>query len=187
MSDEKEQTDEELAGAAKRGDLTAYDVLVRRYLRPAMALAWQFTHSVADSEDIVQEAFHRTVRSLASYDESRAFSAWFYTIVRNVASTALTKAGRRASLAPLRPLDDVPEPEAKPPIDPDLAEDVDQALERLAPSQRACLHLCDIEGFTSVEAARMLGIDDATVRTHRRRALEKLRLLLDPEKGLLPQ
>ena len=108
MSDEQNRTDEELARAAQGGDTDAYDVLVRRYLRPAMALAWQYTRRVEDAEDVVQEGFHRVVRALADYDHRRPFSAWFYTIVRNVARTAISKDGRRAALAPLTLLEDEP-------------------------------------------------------------------------------
>ena len=57
MSDAQDRTDEELAGAAKRGDVAAFDVLVRRYLRPAMALSWQYTRRLEDAEDVVQDAF----------------------------------------------------------------------------------------------------------------------------------
>ena len=150
MNDAQDRTDEELARAAKRGDAAAYDALARRYLRPAMALAWQYTGGLEDSEDIVQEAFHRAVRGLGGYDDQRPFGAWFYAIGRNVARTALGKNGRRASLAPLTLVDDPPARAAE---DPVLVEHVGRALEDLAPMQQACVRLCDVEGFTSVEAA----------------------------------
>ncbi len=178
MNDARDRTDEELAGAAKRGDAVAYDVLVRRYLRPAMALAWQYTRRVEDAEDVVQDAFHRAVRALADYDDRRPFSAWFYTIVRNVARTSISKDGRRAALAPLTLLED--EPPAPPAVDPLVAADIERAIEALAPMQQSCVRLCDVEGFTSVEAARMLDIGEGTVRTHLYRARQQLRAALDP-------
>ena len=183
MSDERDRTDEQLARAAKRGDAFAYDVLVQRYLRPAMAIAWQYRRRVEDAEDVVQEAFHRVVRSLADYDDRRPFSSWFYAIVRNVARTAISKDGRRAALAPLTLLEE--EPPAPTPVDPVVAGDVERAIEALAPMQQACVRLCDIEGFTSVEAARMLGIGEGTVRTHLHRARKQLRVAMDPQRGIL--
>ena len=183
MSNEQNQTDEELARAAKGGDADAYDVLVRRYLRPAMALAWQYTRRVEDAEDVVQEGFHRAVRALDGYDDRRPFSAWFYTIVRNVARSAISKDGRRAALAPLTLLED--EPPALPPPDPIVAGDVARAIEDLAPMQQACVRLCDLEGFTSIEAGAMLGISEGTVRTHLHRARKQLRTAMDPRRGML--
>lgn len=183
MSDEKDPTDEELARAAKRGDAVAYDRLVRRYLRPAMAIAWQYRRGLEDAEDVVQEAFHRTVRALADYDDGRPFDAWFYTIVRNVARSDVRKDGRRAALAPVTALEnELPAPAA---VDPFLAGGVERAIEALAPMQQACLRLCDIEGFTSVEAARMLGVGEATIRTHLHRARKQLRAAIDPQRGTI--
>lgn len=184
MSDARDRTDEQLARAAKRGDADAYDVLARRYLRPAMALAWQYTHALEDAEDIVQDAFHRAVRALGDYDDRRPFSAWFYAIVRNVARTTIGKHSRRAALAPLTLVEG--EPPAPAGTDPAVAGDVVRALEDLAPMQQACFRLCDVEGFTSVEAAGMLGINEGTVRTHVHRARQRLRGVLATRREARP-
>jgi RNA polymerase sigma-70 factor (ECF subfamily) len=183
MSDARDRTDEELARDAQRGDAAAFDALVRRYLRPAMALAWQYTRGVEDAEDVVQEAFHRAVRALANYDRTRPFSAWFYAIVRNVARTAISREGRRAALAPLTVLEGEPPAPVAP--DPALHSDAERAIEALAPMQQACVRLCDLEGFTSAEAGRMLGISDNSVRTHLRRAREHLRVALGPQRRMM--
>jgi len=183
MADEQHRTDEELARAAKGGDTVAYDALVRRYLRPAMALAWQYTRRVEDAEDVVQEGFHRMVRALADYDDRRPFSAWFYTVVRNAARTAISKDSRRAALAPLTLLQDDPPAPATP--DPIAAGDVARAIEDLAPMQQACVRLCDLEGFSSVEVGVMLGINEGTVRTHLHRARKQLRTAMGPRQGML--
>ena len=127
--------------------------------------------------------FHRAVRALADYDDRRPFSAWFYTIVRNVARTAISKDGRRAALAPLTLLQD--EPPAPPAVDALVVADIERAIEALAPMQQSCVRLCNVEGFTSVEAARMLGVGEGTIRTHLRRARKQLRGELDPQQGML--
>ncbi|HSF15775.1 MAG TPA: RNA polymerase sigma factor [Vicinamibacteria bacterium] len=180
MSDGKDWTDEELARSAKRGDTDAFDALVRRYLRPAMALAWQYTRGVEDAEDVVQEAFHRVVRALPDYDDRRPFGAWFYAIVRNAARSAIGKDWRRAVLAPFTSMED--EPAAPMGFDPFVVEDIERAIDALAPMQQACVRLCDIEGFTSVEVSRMLGVGEGTVRTHLQRARKQLRSALAGQK-----
>jgi RNA polymerase sigma-70 factor (ECF subfamily) len=168
-----ETSDEELARAAQRGDADAYDRLVRRHLRPAMALAWQYCRDLADAEDIVQDAFHRAVRALPDYDPGRPFAPWFYAIVRNAALGARGKASRRAALVPVQPIErDLPSVGIP---DPALAGDLRRALEALAPMQQAVFHLCEVEGFTSVEAGTMLGVSEGTVRTHLHRARRALR------------
>ena len=70
-------------------------------------------------------------------------------------------------------------------VDPVLAGDLARAIDQLAPMQQACVRLCELEGFTSVEAASMLGISEATVRTHVYRARRRLRDAVDPPREAL--
>src|SRR3989442_16012735 len=44
---------------AQAGDERMYRELVSRYVRPALAVAWEFTDGLDDAEDLVQEAFRR--------------------------------------------------------------------------------------------------------------------------------
>ncbi len=144
----------------------------------------QYASQLEDAEDIVQEAFHRAVRGLPDYDDRRPFNTWFYTILRNVARSTISKQSRRATLAPVTLLeDDHPAPTA---IDPILVGDIEQAIQTLAQMQQMCIRLCDIEGLTSVEAARMLDVDAGTVRTHLHRARQKLRAVMDLQKRMTP-
>ncbi len=173
MLDGDSHSDEGLASLALEGDRAAFEVLVRRYLRRAMAVAVQQVGSLEDAEDVVQDAFHRMVRALPAYDPERPFSPWFFTIVRNQARSALRKAGRRAELVPMRTLDAATvEPTASP---TEAATEVEQAVARLPAMQQSCFRLCEVEGFTSQEIGAMLGISDGTVRTHLHRAREQLR------------
>jgi RNA polymerase sigma-70 factor (ECF subfamily) len=77
------------------------------------------------------------------------------------------------------------EPPAPATVDPAVVGDLERAIEGLAPMQQACLRLCEVEGFTSVEAAGMLGIGEGTVRTHLHRARLRLRIAIDPQQEML--
>lgn len=81
-------SDSELVVRAWRGEGEAFGTLVRRYLRPALAVAWEFAPSRDDAEDLVQDAFHRALRALPSFDAGRPFRPWFFTIVRNLGRNA---------------------------------------------------------------------------------------------------
>lgn len=184
MRTDSEDSDEQLARAAQRGDAAAYDRLVRRHLRPAMALAWQYTRDVADAEDVVQDAFHRAVRSLADYDPDRPFAPWFYAIVRNTARGSRGREARRSSLAPVESLEQ--DLAAAPSSDPAAAGDLRRAMAALAPMQQAAFRLCEIEGFTSGEAGTMLGVSEGTIRTHLHRARLALRQSIGGPDGRRP-
>jgi RNA polymerase sigma-70 factor (ECF subfamily) len=152
--------------------------LVRRYLRPALAVAWEFAPTRDDAEDLVQDAFLRALQALPGFDESKPFRPWFFTILRNVGRNAAARQARWASVAVP---DELPTDAANP---EELAhqaavrESIRHGLDVLPPMQRTCFRLCDIEGFDGNEVAEMLGISAATIRTHRHRARATLRDVL---------
>jgi RNA polymerase sigma-70 factor (ECF subfamily) len=175
-------SDSELARCAREGDDRAYRRLVDRYVRPALAVAWEFTETLEDAEDVVQEAFRKAVAALESFDVSRPFGPWFYTILRNVARSA-------ASARTLRVHDALDEavPDEKPtPADlvemAELQARLDMELEALSEMQRVCFRLCVLEGLTSTAVGEALGLNEATVRTHVFRARNTLRLAMEPFK-----
>src|SRR3989442_16279 len=66
---------------AQAGDERMYRELVSRYVRPALAVAWEFTDTLDDAEDLVQEAFRRVVDALHRFEAGRPFAPWFFTIL----------------------------------------------------------------------------------------------------------
>ena len=172
--------DEELVRRTRDGDAQAFDALVRRYLRPALVVALEFADGMEDAEDLVQESFHRVLRQLGSFDERRTFRPWFFSILRNLGRNLVAKRKRwrtvplPASLVTKRrsPFDDASSAE--------IRERLSAAIESLPEMQRGCFRLYDVEGFTGVEVADMLGITPGTVRTHLHRARHALRESLRP-------
>lgn len=173
-------TDRELVQRVRRGDPVAFDELVRRYLRPALAVAREFTESLEDAEDVVQDAFHRALRGLDGFDDSRPFRPWFFTIVRNVGRNAAAWRNRWS----FEPLDDtLPANHASPLSEVErheVRERVGAGVALLSPMQGTCFRLCDLEGFRAGEVAQMLELEESTVRVHLFRARRNLREVLRP-------
>jgi RNA polymerase sigma-70 factor (ECF subfamily) len=119
-----------------------------------------------EAEDVVQEALIKAWRKLGSLREAEAFGAW---LTRIVANTAVAKARRRRFF---EPIDGVAVAAVEVPVDTRI--DVGRLLFRLAPRQRAVLHLTAIEGYTDREIAEALGISSSSVRVHRLRARRRL-------------
>jgi RNA polymerase sigma-70 factor (ECF subfamily) len=170
----------DLVCRAQAGDEGAYRELVGRYLRPALAVAWEFTETIEDAEDVVQEAFRRAIDALDRFDAGRPFAPWFFTILRNVARNV---GGRRALQLQAAMEETVPDERPTP---EELTEHlelqarVDLELETLPEMQRVCFRLCVLEGFTSTEVAEALNLNQATVRTHVYRARQTIRTALMP-------
>lgn len=177
-----------LAARAQDGDRQAFEVLVRRLLRPALAVAWEFVPTREDAEDVVQDTFARAWRQLDRYDATRPFAPWFFTILRNVARNA-SRWDRRWNVISLtdEAVADEPREMSDEPDELDRIDVVDRihaALDELSPMQRACFRLTGIEGFASAEAGAMLGVSDATVRVHAHRAKKALRARLGAKRGM---
>jgi RNA polymerase sigma-70 factor, ECF subfamily len=172
-----------LAARAQTGDRPAFEALVRRLVRPALAAAWEFVPTREDAEDVVQEAFTHAWRQLARYDATRPFAPWFFTILRNAARNA-SRWDRRWNVVSLTEAALALEPDGTP-EDVDAWTTLDRihaAVDALPPMQRACFRLTEIEGFASAEAGAMLGVNDATVRVHAHRAKKALRARLGAER-----
>ena len=76
--------DGELVARARRGDLGAFDELVRRHERAALRVATVVCGSVG-AEDATQEGFVRAFRALDRFDVRREFRPWILRIVANAA------------------------------------------------------------------------------------------------------
>ena len=173
-------SDTSLVTRARAGDEDAFSSLVQRYLRPAMAVAWEFTETIEEAEDIVQDTFRRMVHGLDRFDTTRPFRPWFFTILRNVARNA---AGARAVRLHDAIRHNLPALEPSPLEQVERAElqaRVDTELEALPEMQRVCFRLCVLEGMPSGEVADALGLSDATIRTHIYRARQVIRRAVGP-------
>src|SRR5215467_3024278 len=76
---------EQLARAARGGDLDAFEALVRRYQRRVYGLAYQHLRDPDEAQDLAQEVFVRLFRNLHRYDPVRPFEPWFWRLAVNVA------------------------------------------------------------------------------------------------------
>jgi len=162
---------------ARRGEAQAFDQLVERYLRGALAVALEYARDRDEAEDIAQDAFLRTLRELHRFDDRKSFRPWFFTILRNLGRNAVARRGRQ--------VDDVAaldaraaDPAGDAAADAELRSMIERELASMTAQQAASFRLCEIEGFSAPEAADMLGIAPATVRTHAHRARIKLREML---------
>ena len=65
-------SDEELLTAMENGDLSAQDILIRRYTRVVRACARPYFLSGGDSEDLIQEGMLGLLSAIRSFDAAKA-------------------------------------------------------------------------------------------------------------------
>ena len=175
----------QLVKRAKRGELDAYEELVRLHQTIAFRTAWVITRSEADAQEAAQDGFVKAHRALARFRDGSPFRPWLLAIVANEARNRVRSAGRRARLAQRvveerRPDDAVPSPEAAL-LDSERRERLLGAIERLPEQAReaiACRYLLEL---TEEETAAALGCARGTVKSRVSRALGRLREELGEE------
>jgi RNA polymerase sigma-70 factor (ECF subfamily) len=169
----------QLVARAKRGELDAYEDIVRLHQTIAFRTAWVITRSAADAEEAAQDAFVKAHAALPRFREGEPFRPWLLAIVANEARNRLRSVGRRGRLAQRvaeerRPDDAVPSPEAAL-LDSERRSALLDAIERLPePAQQAvaCRYLLEL---SEAETAAVLDCPRGTVKSRLARALERLR------------
>ena len=89
-----EASDGELVERFRRGDGTAFDALVLRYVRLAGAIAYGIVGDYEQAADVVQESFLKVHGSLGGLREPEKLKGWLHGVVRSCALDALRRRKR---------------------------------------------------------------------------------------------
>src|SRR5882762_3029893 len=84
-------TDKEIISRILQGEQAVFAQLVERYQNFVFTLVLRFTDNREDAEEISQDVFVKTYRSLADFRGESKFSTWLYTVVRTSCITFLRK------------------------------------------------------------------------------------------------
>jgi RNA polymerase sigma-70 factor (ECF subfamily) len=181
------ETDEDkvLLLQSRKGDLAAFESLVRSHQSMIHALAFRMTGSTADAEDLAQETFIRAFRQLDSYQGTAKFSSWLYRIAINVGLNWRQCETRRGEIqASWAESNDALRPELESPAGKDArSREVQSALLKLPAKQRAAIVLTVYEGHNHAGAAKILGCSETTVSWRVFAARRKLKRWLGAEGG----
>ena len=175
----------ELVEQARRGDLAAWETIVRAYQGIAFRTAYLLGGSAADAEEAVQDGFVKAYRALGRFRRGAPLKPWLLRIVANEARNRRRSAARRERLslravAEARPGDAVPSPEAAL-LSRESQGQLLAAVERLSDEHReaiACRYFLDL---SEEETAAALRVRRGTVKSRLSRALERLREELEGE------
>jgi len=151
-------------------------MLVDLYAKRIYNLAYQFSGTPQEAEDLVQDIFFKLYNSLGKYEPEKDFSAWFLTLAR----TEKKRMKNRSAV----PLEEVTNAYSSGSYstdhnDPALMRNVRAALKKLHPRYRIPVILKDVEGFSQEEIARMLKLPVGTVKARISRGREYIRKWLE--------
>jgi len=160
MAAENEMLDEALMVRLQNGDHRAFSILVERHTQRFYACAYRVTGRMAESEDIVQEAFLKlwTKPDMWNAAKGAKFTTWFYRVVTNLAIDWVRKQKQTAGEYALEVLE-TPESGADEKVEAqEQAAQLERAIQALPERQKMALNLCVYEELSQKEAAEVMGV-----------------------------
>jgi RNA polymerase sigma factor (sigma-70 family) len=170
--------DAELVEQAKRGDVAAYEQLVRRYQDLAVRTAYVVA-GPSEAQDAAQEAFVKAFRALPRFRPDAPFRPWLLRIVANEAINR-RRAGRRFAGLAIRAAEGRPQEDAAPSpegaaLEQERHRELLAAINRLGTGDRLVIAYRYWFELSEIEMAQALGCPRGTVKSRLSRALKRLR------------
>jgi RNA polymerase sigma-70 factor (ECF subfamily) len=181
--------DGELVLLARKGDLAAFDELVRRYQRRATAVAYRLLTNRDDAMEVAQETFLRAYDRLNTLAEPARFGSWLLRILSNLAlNRRRARALRRTAsldvgaedeetLGANRPDDRTPTP-LQQAAGRDMKLFLRDAINELPEAQRQALILFSIEKMPQKQVAEILQCSVEAVKWNVFMARKRLKIIL---------
>ncbi|HJC12654.1 MAG TPA: sigma-70 family RNA polymerase sigma factor [Candidatus Agathobaculum intestinigallinarum] len=186
--------DKHILARARRGELDAFEELVRQYEKRVYAVALRSSGSPEDAADITQEVFLRAWRSIESFRGDSGFSTWLFRITMNLCVDHARHKNAQPQTQPLvvgeedaeRPIPD-PAPTPEEHLEnSELGRELAAALDEVSEEHRRIVLLRDVSGLSYTEIAEVLEISEGTVKSRLSRARIALRTILLRRGNLLP-
>jgi RNA polymerase sigma-70 factor (ECF subfamily) len=166
----------------KRGDLKGLETLMGLYYVKAVRTSYLIVGDPALAEDVVQSTFLNAKERIDQFDSNRPFGPWF---LRSVVNASIKVCLEKKHLVSLDQESDWIEWTVDPNPTPEeqiLTEErrqaIQEAIERLAPNQRAAIVLRYYLGLEEGEIATELKSPRSSVKWWLRMAKEKLKRFL---------
>ncbi len=88
-------SDEDLMLECRKGDMSAFELLVRRYQDALVNYIFYNINDFHRAEDLAQETFLRVLKSASRYEPKSSFKNWLYTIATNLSRNEIRNRVRR--------------------------------------------------------------------------------------------
>jgi RNA polymerase sigma-70 factor, ECF subfamily len=178
-------SEERLIRAGQRGDHEAVETLFRRYHRPLFQTALRVLGNTEDAEDALQDGLLSAYRNLKRFEGRSQFSTWLTRIVINAALMRRRSAKARPAVS----LDEPPREDELPAAErfaddgltpeqvfanTEIREMLSENLDQLSPLLRTAFVLREVQGYSTGEAAKKLGVTENTLKARLWRARHQL-------------
>ena len=162
-----------LVKRAKAGDYQAFDLLVLKYQSRLISTAFKFVKDQQIAEDLVQDSFIKSFKSIGSFREDSTFYTWIYRITVNTSKNYLVSKKRKDELLQT----DISKEEnyVTEPVDKDTPEDlfhasqlhkiIIESLNGLGEDTKTALTLREFDDLSYEQIAEVVNCPVGTVRS----------------------
>lgn len=168
-----------LIESSKRNDHQSFRTIVEGHQPMVYGLAFRLLCNEDDAKDLVQETFIRVWMNLKSFDTSRKFTTWVYTIATNLCMDKLRATKRKVqvdeNLHELMASEDLEQRL----IDRDLGRIILVLTDQLTPKQKVVFTLRDLEGLEVDEIMQITGLTANKIKSNLFLARQTLRKCLN--------
>ena len=166
------------------GSQEAYSDLLEQYQRPVYSIVVRMVRDPGLAEDLTQETFIKAFRALGTFDRSRKFSSWLFTIAHNTTIDHIRR--KQLPTVSMEPASDEPgeglaflavasDPSPEEVMTHrELASDLELALSGLRAEYAEVLVLRFQQSLSYEEISEITGLALGTVKTHLFRARKAL-------------
>jgi RNA polymerase sigma-70 factor (ECF subfamily) len=171
--------DQALVERYRQGDREAFTALMVRYQRPIYNAALWIVKSADDARDVAQDVFLKVAEHLDEYDANHRFFSWIYRIAVNESHNLLRRNGHEEALDDEIELPDPngADPEARVGV-VERTRSIERALSGMSVMDRTVIVLRHFSECSYQEIARILDVDEKTVKSRLFEARHRLRELL---------
>jgi len=197
----REQTtvdeDAELVSSSKKGNVDAFEALVRKHQKRMLNVAYRIVGNYEDACEIVQDAFVSAYKDIKNFKEKARFSTWLYSIVINLSKNRLKQLKIQSYHEEFSVNDPVlidnshinvetasDEPSILERLErKDIQQKVQECMNSLDIEFKEILVLRDIQGFSYDEICDMLKIPEGTAKSRLFRARHAVKDCLKRVRG----
>jgi len=146
----------------KKGDMEAYEKLVRKYMKKAYNVALYYARNPTDAWDVSQQGFINAWKGIKNFDTESPFFPWLYTIIKNEALSRYKKEkkeDKKKSDLPLKIIDTPEESLEK----KEKTKRLQKALSKLDEEKQEIIYLRHYAEMSYKEISEVLGLPEGTI------------------------
>ena len=176
-------SDSEMIRKCKAGNVKYQSMLYEKFAPMLMAICVRYTRTYEDAEDILHDSFVKILTNIESCDEKGNIGAWMRTITINTAINAYNRRKREGGKIEAEEVEENVKDVRIAQNDFLSEETLLRFVSELPDGYRTVFNLFEIDGYSHLEIASMMGSSYSTVRSQLFKAKRALKQKIEKSLG----